>query len=219
MEFVSLPSDKLNKSNPDYDMEDFWYGFKNLIKNYYKDIKDDNNILFSININFISEILNTLQKEQKYEVIYNKIYLYIISFCKALINQYETTTVSNKSYFFSWIKRYNKIPNVKKIEYNESYNKNKLFDNISEEELFYIKLKFIEIFNDNKIDLSLMNIIDTNKNLFLELCLETNSLQMFDYISLKFNIDNFFISKKWPFKGPIKGLKIINNIKVDSVNN
>ena len=148
MEFVFLPSDKLNKSNPDYDMEDFWYGFKNLIKNYYKDIKDDNNILFSININFISEILNTLQKEQKYEVIYNKIYLYIISFCKALINQYETTTVSNKSYFFSWIKRYNKIPNVKKIEYNESYNKNKLFDNISEEELFYIKLKFIAAYGN-----------------------------------------------------------------------
>jgi len=218
MEFVYLPSHKLNKNNPDYHMEDFWYGFKNLIINYYNNLLDENNILFSISIIFMSEILNSLQKEEKYDDIYEKVYLYVISFCKALIKQYETTTVNNKSYFFTWIKRYNKIQNVKKIEYNEPYNKNKLFDDISEEDLFYIKLKFIEIYNDYKIDLSLMNLIDTNKNLFLELCLERNSLQMFDYISLKFNIDNFFISKNWSFKGPIKGLKIINN-KVVSVSN
>ena len=218
MEFVYLPSHKINKNNPDYDMEDFWYGFKNLIINYYNKLLDENNVLFSISIIFMSEILNCLQKEEKYEDIYEKVYLYVISFCKALIKQYETTIVNNKSYFFTWIKRYNKIQNVKKIEYNEPYNKNKLFDDLSEEDIFYIKLKFIEIYNDYKIDLSLMNLIDTNKNLFLELCLEANSLQMFDYISLKFNIDNFFISKKWSFKGPIKGLKIINN-KVASVSN
>jgi hypothetical protein len=54
---------KLNKDDPDYQIEDFWYGFKNSMNNFYQSKEIQNK-----NIQLWSNKLNEYKKDKKYDL-------------------------------------------------------------------------------------------------------------------------------------------------------
>jgi len=217
MEFINLADKTIDKNNPDYDLETFWYGLKSLIKNYYNNITDDHDIKYTFSIELLSNKLNKLQKENKYEEIYDNIYLFFIKFLKNYINKYEdefnNPNTSTQNYIFTWIKRFNKIKGNKKIELYFEYDKNKYFSNVTADELFYIKLKFIEYSLNNKMEIKYMKLLDNKKFRFLDECINNEYRNIFDFISLKYNLNDYFEKKEWTVKSPIKFIKLIMNNK------
>ena len=135
MEFINLCEKIIDKNNKDYDMELFWYGLKNLIKNYYSNMIDENKIKFSFNADLLSNKLNKLQKEEKFDEIYDNIHIFFKAFLKRFIIPHELNEIQNTSYIFSWLKRYNKIKGDKKIELVHNYNKDKYFSKASDDEI------------------------------------------------------------------------------------
>lgn len=104
--------------NPDFEIEEFWYGFKQSMINYYQYIYKKEKIT---EIKEWSKKLNILQSEKRYEDIEINIQKYIINYAFDLIKNnaeyYPNILLSN-------IKRWNKISNkynFNNIE-NESYN-------------------------------------------------------------------------------------------------
>jgi hypothetical protein len=208
MEFANIPHDKLNKNNPDYDMELFWYGFKNLIKNYFSNI-EDNGYIFSKEIDKFSESLNDLQKEGKYTDINQNIYLFLKKFLKASFDTLIHYTPGVVSYLLTWLKRYNKIKESVKLELPNQYNKKKNLENLTEDETILIKLKIFEVCMDKYYDFNLIKIFDTNKEKFIQECIDNYYPSIFDYISLRFNIDEYYKNLNINVKGPIKLNKIL----------
>ena len=210
MEFINLCEKVIDKNNPDYDMELFWYGLKNLIKNYYSNMTDKDDIKFSFSADLISNKLNKLQKEEKYEEIYDNIYIFFKSFLKRFIIPFELNEIQNTSYIFTWLKRFNKIKGDKKIELVHNYNKDKYFSQVSEEEIFIIKLKYIEYAINTQVDVKYIKLIDDKKFRFLDELINNDYKNMFDYISLRFNLDDYFEKKEMKVRSPIKFLKLFN---------
>lgn len=208
MEFVNIPHEKLNVNNPDYDMEFFWYGFKNLIKNYYQNV-EDNGYIFSKEIDNFSELLNVLQKEKKYSEIYNNIYMFLKKFLKASFKTLVNYSNGVSCYLFTWLKRYHKIKEAVKLELPNQYNKKQFLDKISEDEIILIKIKIFECIVEKKYDINLVNLFDTNKILFVKKCIDDECFGIFDYISTRYNLDEYYQSFDLNVKGPIKLIKIL----------
>ena len=114
--------------NPDFEIEEFWYGFKQSMINYYQYIYKKEKIT---EIKEWSKKLNILQSEKRYEDIEINIQKYIINYAFDLIKNnaeyYPNILLSN-------IKRWNKISN--------KYN----FNNI-ENESYSIMYKLFNIYN------------------------------------------------------------------------
>ena len=101
--------------NVDYDIEQFWIGFKTSMNNFYngQNIKRP--------IKFWSDHLNSLQFEKKYEEIEHCITKYISLYALDLI---RTDSGYNIGILNTNIKRWDKISNKYKIfSSRESYNK------------------------------------------------------------------------------------------------
>ena len=165
MSFIEIPHDKLlNIHNEDYEIEMFWYGFKNLITNYYNNIKDNDGINFIDKLEDLSFELNKLQLAKNYNEIYNKIFLFLKSFIEKLILSYQNNLIYTNTYLFSWLKRYNKIKNVIKLETPIKYNKYKKLENLEEDEKMLLKLKILELSLTKIGDLKLLQMFDTDIN-------------------------------------------------------
>lgn len=212
MEFISLCEKIIDKNNKDYDMELFWYGLKNLIKNYYSHVVDENDIKFSFSAELLSNKLNRLQKEEKYEEIYDNIHIFFKRFLVKFLIPYELNEIQNTSYIFTWLKRYNKIKGDKKIELVHQYNKDRYFSKASEEEIFIIKLRYIEYSINNQTDIKYIKLINDKKFRFLDELINNNYNNMFDYISLRFNLNDYFEHKEMKIKSPIKFIKLVNSL-------
>ena len=209
MSFIEIPHDKLlNIHNEDYEIEMFWYGFKNLITNYYNNIKDNDGINFIDKLEDLSFELNKLQLAKNYNEIYNKIFLFLKSFIEKLILSYQNNLIYTNTYLFSWLKRYNKIKNVIKLETPIKYNKYKKLENLEEDEKMLLKLKILELSLTKIGDLKLLQMFDTDINSFLFECLENHYIGIFDYISCRYNIDHFYKLNKLDIKGPIQFKKL-----------
>jgi hypothetical protein len=87
-----LENIELNKNDPDYQIEDFWYGLKNSMKNFYKKTN-----LKSDRIEKMSNILNEYKKEKKYEMIEEKIKDYISDYAFDIMkyDKFENSFDSN----------------------------------------------------------------------------------------------------------------------------
>ncbi len=210
MVFTDIPYDKLSEKNPDYEMEVFWYGFKSLIRNYHEYIMDDDNIRFIDKIDNLSKELNHLQVEHKFEEIYEKVYLFLKSFIKVIVSSYQKYKLYSNTHLFTWLKRYNKIKDAKKLETNLKYDKNKRLNKLSEDEIILLKLKILETSLTKKGDLTLLQMFDDDIESFLDECLLGDHTGIFDYISFRYNIDDFYKKNEWNIKGPIKGRKLIS---------
>ena len=96
---------ELNKNDPDYMIELFWYGFKNSMINFYNSIK--------LTVNHIdkwSENLNELKKLKKYQDIEINVREYITKYSFDLI-KYSTST-HHDEILSTNIKRWNNISNA-----------------------------------------------------------------------------------------------------------
>jgi hypothetical protein len=97
---------KLNKEDPDFQIEEFWYGLKNSMKNFYKYCGIKTN-----NINAWSEKLNNLKKEKQYSSIEELIKEYITSFAIDVMQNEKLTDCVHSGILLTNIKRWNKISN------------------------------------------------------------------------------------------------------------
>lgn len=192
---------QLDKNNPDYEMELFWYGFKNLINNYYFNLKDDQNQLYTDSIKILSNELNNLQILKNYDIIYDEIYKYFKKFIISIIKIYVNYNDKNNSYLFSWIKRYNKIPGSIKIETGCT---NKNVSEISEMDIIILKLKIME----NKYDSELIKLLDENIFEFLYETIDDELYNLYDYVGERYNMNEFYIKYNIKVKGKMKGKKI-----------
>jgi len=101
--------------NVDYDIEQFWFGFKASMKNFYK------SQLINRPINNWSNHLNALQAEKKYEEIEHCITKYISLYALDLM---RIDSGYNIGILNTNIKRWDKISNkYKMFSSRESYNK------------------------------------------------------------------------------------------------
>jgi hypothetical protein len=196
----------MDKKKHDYEIEQFWFGFKNSMNNFY-------NYYNNINkrpIDLWSNELNLLQEEKKYLDIELKIRDYIslygIDVMRAMNNYYFDILKTN-------IKRWNRISknyNFLKKEIKKYYNiifllvdifynlENKMpkeeFNKIySEIELFIINNNFNYLI-DQSIKYGMCKVLDKINNY----------INIFEYINKKYNINLI---------NPCSGIKIISCIK------
>lgn len=137
---------ELNKNDPDYQIEDFWYGFKKSMINFYRHYEIEHN-----KIEEWSNLLNNYKNKKQYELIEASIKDYI-SFYAIDIMRYDDFENKNFSnILLKNIKRWKEISN--KFHFGDS-DKNKkiymLFEAFNcvkskeDEKLFII----LEIFQD-----------------------------------------------------------------------
>ena len=208
MNFNNVPIDKLiNTSNQDYDIEVWWYGFKQLITNYFS--------IININIQLVelSNNLNQLQIDKNYCKIYNDIYNFIILF----LDKISFNRILNKHtchLVITWIKRYNQIKDIINISLNSDYMA-KCVDDISPIETTIIKfyIRYYEIEYNIK-DTDLVKLYVHNFNIFMDYCIKYKINKLINIFSLVYNLQNYYnylnINKKFV---PIKGPKLIVLLK------
>jgi hypothetical protein len=210
MDFTKFTIDKkLNTSNQDYDIEFWWYGFKNLLKNYFNNLKINNNPI-DTNILELSSKLNQLQSEQKYLEIYTQIYDFIMLFLNTLINEKTDITKYYYDLIITWLKRYNNIDYVKKISLLNTYTGRNIKE-INDKELtiikFYIKYSTKE-YNEN---VNLVDLFGKDFNQFMDYCIDKELLKIIGIFTTTYNLQDYYdyrkISKKFI---PIKPNKFIS---------
>ena len=96
---------ELNKNDPDYMIELFWYGFKNSMINFYNLI--GKGAFYSSTINNWSENLNELKKLKKYQDIEKYVRDYITKYSFDLIKYSKST--HHDEILSTNIKRWNNI--------------------------------------------------------------------------------------------------------------
>jgi hypothetical protein len=208
MNFNDVPIDKLiNTSNQDYDIEVWWYGFKQLITNYFSVIN------INIQLTNLSNNLNQLQIDKNYCKIYNDIYNFIILF----LDKVSINRILNKHtchLIITWLKRYNQIKDINIISLNNNYTSKSISDITPIENTqiqFYIRCYEIE-YNIN--DKDLVKLYLDNFNIFMDYCIKHNIAKLINMFSLIYNLQPYYnylnIDKKYV---PIKGSKLIVLLK------
>jgi len=97
---------KLNKEDPDYQIEEFWYGLKKSMVNFYKRY----NVKVR-NVQVWSDRLNEYKKDKKYSLIEESIKEYITSYAIDVMENEEFNECFHSSILSSNIKRWSKISN------------------------------------------------------------------------------------------------------------
>lgn len=173
----------LNKNDPDYQIELFWYGFKESMINFYKTYD-----ISSTHINEWSTKLNYLKQNKKYNDIESNIRYYMSQYAFQLAKQinsnyYDQILISN-------IKRWNKISNYYKFKTSDKYNKIIL--------LFYI---YNEIKQD--IESNYFHIINS-----IDYTNVSNDFDSIIYYAIKFNKSKILEKLRL-----VQGHNIVNDIK------
>jgi hypothetical protein len=112
----SFNEDKLNKNDPDYHIEYFWYGFKNSMINFYSFINHDYS-----HILLWSQNLNNFKKDKKYSDIELSIREYISQFSLVLLK--HSNTMYHDDIFLTNVNRWNKISSHFNFEKSDKYTK------------------------------------------------------------------------------------------------
>jgi hypothetical protein len=95
---------KLNKSDPDFQIEDYWYGFKNSMKKFYSDVKID-----SSELDKLSGVLNKLKEEKNYIQIQKTIQQTIQNYCVHVMKYSKFDELKHTNILMTNIKRWNRI--------------------------------------------------------------------------------------------------------------
>lgn len=214
MDFGTTPKN-LNKTNQDYDIEVWWYGWKNLLMNYYSNLKL-NNMDIKDYVNGISDKLNELQNNKQYLEIYTKIYECIILFIETINNTNTLVNHYNFNLIITWLKRYNNIDYIKKINLINSYT-GKTITELSQDMKtiikFYVKYYLFEYGDMLSVQNNFSNILDNtdNFNYFFNHCIENKYDKIIGIFSMSYNLQNYFDYKKINRKyTPMKALKLYN---------
>jgi hypothetical protein len=106
----------LNPLDPDYHIEEFWYGLKQSMINFYYIIKK-----YDFRINEWSDTLNILKKNKEYNQIECNIREYMSYYAFDLIKHGDTTY--HYDILVTNIKRWNKISSLYNFENSTKHNK------------------------------------------------------------------------------------------------
>ena len=215
MDFVKLSTNKISTFNVDYDIELLWYGFKNLISNYFSHLKiNDVNIIYYTSS--ISNKLNVYQEKKEYLEIYKEIYQYLFDFLSSYItySQNSIMDINQDLYKYNlintWLTRYNKIDYIKKIKLDDNYNSKIDIKNIPNDTKLILKFNVIGVLMSENISNSNLQIFDDNLINFLDFVLEENLSKVFDLFSMRFNLQEYYLLKNINKKyTPIKFMKFI----------
>jgi hypothetical protein len=165
---------KLNKEDPDYQIEDFWYGLKNSMIKFNKSCK-----LEERNIKLWCDKLNKYKEDKNYSLIEESIKEYITLYAIDVMENEKFDECFHSSILLTNIKRWSKISNKFHFGNSEKYNNIiTLFDAYC-----CIKRKFdknlypiIELFNN------VNNLIITDYIQLIPFCLELGQNKMLDAI-------------------------------------
>jgi len=215
MEFNSTPINKLLKTtNEDYDIELLWYGLKNLFTTFFKNL-----LINGENINIcvkrISDKLNNYQQSKEFLNIYIEIYNFIIVFLenyieyiKNLKDTKDTYELYNYELLETWLSRYNKIDYIKKVGLPESFKESRDLLKMDKDNKVYYKFMIIKFIIENKCTIDLLELFDKNILAYLDNLVLLNNNRLFDSLSTKYNLQEYFkyknINKKYI---PIKLIK------------
>lgn len=215
----------ININDPDYEIELFWYSFKESMYNFYNslnyecnNININNNIVVD-NISEWSKELNLLKKEKNYNEIQFKIKKYMSLFALDLITYSDL--LYHDSIFVANIRRWNKIT-TSLIILNPTNSLNNI-DNIEDKKIKFFFIFFTlkqhgvstrdidnlknydKIFIDNNYDNFIIYSLENNKPKILELLKDINSKKLKEDVkrllpNFKFNIDSKMVKNCQKYK-------------------
>jgi hypothetical protein len=169
-----IEQDKLNREDPDYQIEDFWYGFKNSMKNFNKKSE-----IKGLDVKSWSDKLNKYKEEKNYSLIEESIKVYITLFAIDVMENEDYDECIHSSILLTNIKRWKKISNKFHFGNCEKYtNVINLFDAFCcvkrkiDKKLYPI----LDLFTD------VNNLIVSNYIRLIPLCLELGQNKMLDAI-------------------------------------
>lgn len=174
---------QLNKNDPDYEIELFWYGFKQAMINFYKSV--DKPYRF---VDDWSSILNKFKLEKNYKEIESKIRDYITIYSFHLIKYSKSTSYHNDSILMTNIKRWNRI--------SEKFNLVQSSQHSTILTLFMIYLEFKKLDRyDFLLALPSIDILIENNNFdeFLKFSLENDKPKILELLK---DIQNYNIVEK-----------------------
>jgi hypothetical protein len=187
---------ELNKNDPDYQIEDFWYGFKNSMKNFYK-----NNELKEHKIQSWSNKLNEYKKEKNYYLIEEQIKEYIIIYALDIMKYDKINNCIYSSILATNIKRWNKLSS--KFHFGDLEKNEQII--ILFEAFNFIKCKMDKkLYPILKLFFDFNTIISNDYYYLTILSLELGQVKMLDSVT--------------KILGYVKIVKIINEIYPDFIN-
>lgn len=179
-----LENIELNKNDPDYQIEDFWCGFKNSMKNFYK-----SNGLKVRDIQTWSDKLNEYKKDKKYDLIEASIKDFIFIYMTDVMRYDKFEDCFHSKILMTNIKRWNKISSKFHFGDSEKYKTiNILFEGFNsvksktDSNLFPI----LKLFKDWEF------IICDDYSYLSLLCFELGQIKMLDCISKIIGKENIF---------------------------
>jgi hypothetical protein len=163
---------EINKSDPDYHIENFWYGFKMSMINFYNQNKLSYNHIYQWSSN-----LNKLKTEKKYNEIEYLIREYISIYSKDIIINSIDISYYDDDILITNIKRWNKISQNYNFEKSTKHNN-----------LLLIFLVFLEIKKCKKhIDANIIFIENFNKNYTIDKIVNDKNYDDFIIYALQYN--------------------------------
>lgn len=115
--FTLNNENELNKSDPDFHIENFWYGFKTSMINFYNQNKLSFNHIYEWSNN-----LNRLKREKKYNEIEYSIREYISVYSKDIIKNSFDMSYYDDDILITNIKRWNRISQDYNFEKSANHN-------------------------------------------------------------------------------------------------
>jgi len=219
MDFSKINPDKIiHKENQDYDLELWWYGFKNLVANLFKTNK---NLLEYTKL--FSNKLDDHQNKKNYQEIYNEIHNYVLMILKLFFTTAKTmqslyfTQSSQSSYgaklIITWLKRYNYIVYVQKIKLPDNYTDVCILE-LNNKDLTVLKfyIKYFELKYNSSMDL--VKLFENNIFEFIDHCINNKYEGLINILSMKYNLEKYYKYKNLNIKYmPIMARKMIYLIK------
>lgn len=163
---------ELNKSDPDYHIEYFWYGFKASIINFYNQNKLSYNHVYEW-----SNTLNKLKNEKKYNEIEYLIREYMSRYSKDIITHSYDISYYDDDILITNIKRWNRLSQNYNFEKSTKHN-----------DLLLIFLMFLEIKKCKKHKDENINFIENfNQNYNIDTIINTKNYDIFIIYALNYN--------------------------------
>ena len=182
----------LDPSKPDYEIEMFWYGLKSAMYNMYY----DNNLISVRPIDYWSDILNDLQKKEKYELIEKNIRNYLSLFG---IDIMKFASAYHTNIFVTNIKRWNEIGN----KYNFQNNSDNYYN------IVFVLVDCYKVFINTNIDIKDIRRLFGEIELFI---IYENFIPLIKF-AVKFNKDSI-INKLNSYTNIIEQISSHYNIEI-----
>lgn len=202
---------KLNQNDPDYQIEDFWLGFKGSMLKFYHLVG-----VSSVHIKKWSNILNKIKQEKNYNLIERKIKEFICIYTIDVMKMEKLNDNTSSILLMTNIKRWNKLSNKFSFEQTESQSNSTQMQTLVNSELVNEKnintkvFELFEIFHNikKKLNPKHEHILKLFKNIDI-IFIDNWNDNKFEYEIIKFN--KILISESFS-NGLFKVLEFIESI-------